>query len=347
MQAVVLEKVNEISIREIEVYEEVGPTDVKIQPTCVGICGSDVHYYKHGRIGNFVLREPMVLGHEASGVVTEVGSEVDDLTVGDRVCMEPGIPTPGSDEERRGMYHLDPSVRFWATPPIHGCMREEVVHPASFTYRLPENVSFEEGALVEPLAIGVHSAKTAKIVPGDVAIVLGCGTIGIVTALAALAAGCSHVVITDIKQEKLDFVKNHYGKNITTCNSATENLQKKVREVTRNGAHVLFEATGSSNMLDGAPGLLAAGGRMVLIGMPSEPASLDVVSLQVKELKIYSIFRYANVFDRTLDFISSGQMNVKPLVTHRYGFWDSKTAFDFASNAPGDAVKVQVDMSHI
>ena len=140
----------------------------------------------------------MVLGHEASGVIVEVGSEVKNLKVGDRVCMEPGIPDPNSKATRLGMYNLDPAVRFWATPPYHGVLRPTVVHPANFTFKLPDNISFAEGAMVEPLAVGMHAAIKAQIKPGDVAVVMGAGTIGMVTALAALAGGCSRVVITDV-----------------------------------------------------------------------------------------------------------------------------------------------------
>jgi len=149
MEALVLEKVHSLSLREIDINETVGPTDVRISLRTVGICGSDVHYYTHGKIGPYAVKAPMVLGHEASGVVVEVGKEVKSLKVGDRVCMEPGVPDPDSRVSRLGMYNLDPAVRFWATPPIHGVMRPTVVHPEAFTFKLPDNVSFADGAMVE------------------------------------------------------------------------------------------------------------------------------------------------------------------------------------------------------
>ena len=157
----------------------------------VGVCGSDVHFYEHGNIGPFVVRAPMVLGHEGAGVVVAVGSNVTSLKPGDRVCMEPGIPDWSSRASRNGHYNLDPKVRFWATPPIHGCLTPEVIHPANLTFKLPDNVSMAEGALVEPLAVGMQAATKAHVTPGAIGAVVGCGTIGIVTALAALAAGCA------------------------------------------------------------------------------------------------------------------------------------------------------------
>src|SRR5215831_4554571 len=148
MKALVLEEKHKLSLRDFPIDDPLGPHDVHIALRSVGICGSDVHYYQHGATGPFVVREPMVLGHEAAGVVMEVGEQVTHLKAGDRVCMEPGIPDPNSRATRQGMYNLDPSVRFWATPPVHGCLRPTVVHPAAFTFKLPSNVSFAEGAMV-------------------------------------------------------------------------------------------------------------------------------------------------------------------------------------------------------
>ena len=171
MKALLLKETKHLEIADIDIKESVGPNDVRIKIHTVGICGSDVHYYLHGRIGPFIVKEPMVLGHEASGTVIEVGTNVKNLKIGDRVCMEPGIPDLNSRATLLGMYNLDPDVRFWATPPIHGCLRETVVHPAMFTFKLPDNVSFGEGALVEPLAVGMQAAKKAAIQAGDVAVI--------------------------------------------------------------------------------------------------------------------------------------------------------------------------------
>jgi D-xylulose reductase len=225
MKALVLEKTERLSLRDISMDETLGPRDVRVKLHSVGICGSDVHYYQHGRIGPFVVEAPMVLGHEASGTVIEAGSQVTRLKVGDRVCMEPGIPDPSSRPSRLGMYNLDPAVRFWATPPIHGILRPTVVHPADFTFKVPDNVSFAQAAMVEPLAVGMHAAMKAKIKPGDVAVVTGAGPIGVVTALAALAGGCSRVIISDVQQPKLDLAAS-LGP-ITPVNAKEQNLQRK------------------------------------------------------------------------------------------------------------------------
>src|SRR5512136_2705068 len=230
MQALVLESARHLNLREIEIVEPLGPHDVRIRIHTVGVCGSDVHYFQHGSIGPFVVRAPMVLGHEAAGVVEAAGAAVTTLRVGDRVCMEPGVPDPNSRATRLGCYNLDPAVRFWATPPVHGCLRPTVVHPEAFTFKLPDNVSFGEGAMVEPLAVGLHAANKARLRPGDVAVVLGAGTIGTLTALAALAGGSSRVIISDVQAPKLA-IAAALGP-ITPVNVRTENLAEVVRRAT-------------------------------------------------------------------------------------------------------------------
>lgn len=151
----------------------------------------------------FVVNGPMVLGHEAAGVVVETGAGVSHLKVGDRVCMEPGIPDANSRASRLGMYNIDPAVTFWATPPIHGVLTPHVVHPANYTFKLPDNVSFAEGAMVEPFAVGLQAAHKAKIAPGDTGVVIGAGPIGIMVAIAAVAGGCARVIVADMMPDKL------------------------------------------------------------------------------------------------------------------------------------------------
>jgi D-xylulose reductase len=344
VKALVLEEKNKLSLRDYPVSEMVGPDDVKIAIKACGICGSDIHYYLNGRIGDFIVSEPMILGHEASGTVLETGANVKNLKAGDKVCMEPGIPDFKSLETLKGMYNLDPAVRFWATPPVHGCLRETVVHPASLTFKLPANVGFHEGALVEPVAIGVYSAKKARIAPGDTALVLGAGTIGIATALAAEAAGCSKVYIADVKTGKLDFVNEHYRDKLETIDLNQTGVQAFFAGRGIGGVDIVFEASGSAKVYEKICAYPVPGGRMVLVGMPGGPVPLDVVAMQVKELSIETIFRYANMYPRVINMIGSGSLDVKPLVTKRYSFADSVAAFEYAATLPEKDVKIMVDL---
>lgn len=344
MQALVLEKKGDLSIRDIEIDEKLGADDVKIKIHTVGICGSDVHYFQHGSIGPFVVREPMVLGHEASGTVTDIGSNVKNLKPGNRVCMEPGVPDPNSKPARLGIYNLDPAVKFWATPPIHGCLRESVVHPAAFTYKLPDNVSFAEGAMVEPLAIGMHAAGKARITPGDIAVVTGAGTIGMVTALAAIAGGCAQVIISDVQQEKLDLAAT-LGP-VKTVNVTKENLKNVVDEETNGwGADIVFECSGVEKVASGVFEILAPAGTAVLVGMPANPIEYDVIAAQIKEATVEHIFRYAHVYPRAIALMASGQIDVKPLLTDKFNFTDSLKAYEFACNMPPSSVKAYIEMA--
>ena len=344
MQALVLEKKGQLSLREIDLPAEVGPHDVKIAIHTVGICGSDVHYYEYGAIGPFVVKQPMVLGHEASGTVVEVGDAVKNLKPGDRVCMEPGIPDPNSRAARLGIYNLDPAVRFWATPPVHGCLTPYVVHPATYTFKLPETVSFAEGAMVEPLAVGMHAAVKAKIKPGDLGVVIGAGPIGIVTALAALAAGCSQIVITDVQQPKLDLAAG-LGP-IRPVNVARENLRSVIDDLTEGwGADIVFEASGAVAAIESIHEPLCPGGRVVLIGLPIRAVSLDLVAFNAKEASIETIFRYAHVYPRALALLGSGRINVKPLISRTFEFQESVAAFNFAVKPPPDCVKAQIRLA--
>jgi len=343
MQALVLEKKNELSLREITVDEKLGAHDVRIAIHTVGICGSDVHYYTHGAIGPFVVRAPMVLGHEASGVIVETGAEVKHLQIGDRVCMEPGIPDPNSKATRLGIYNLDPAVRFCATPPVHGILRPTVVHPASFTFKLPANISYAEGAMVEPLAVGMHAANKARIKPGDIAVVSGAGPIGMVTALAALAGGCSQVIIADVQQPKLDLAATLGA--ITPVNVAKENLADVVHKMTDGwGADIVFECSGNEKAAAGVFAPLCPGGVVVLVGIPLTPIAYDVAAAQIKEARVEHVFRYAHVYPRALALMGSGKIDVKPLITDKFAFSESIAAFEFAVQMPPTSVKAQIEL---
>ncbi len=343
MEALVLEKAKELSLRNIEIPETLGPHDVRIKLHTVGVCGSDVHYYETGRIGPFVVEAPMVLGHEAAGTIIEVGSEVKNLKLGDRVCMEPGIPDPNGKATRLGMYNLDPAVRFWATPPIHGVLRPTVVHPAAFTFKLPDNVSFAEGALVEPLAVGMHSATKARIKPGDIAVVMGAGPIGMVTILSALAGGCGQVIVTDVDQPKLDLAAT-LGP-VTPVNVSKESLVDVVNKMTDDwGADIVFEASGNERAAASVFEPLAPGGCVIYIGMPGNTIAYDVVAAQIKEARVEHIFRYAHVYPKALSLMGGGRLDVKPLITDKFDFAHSVEAFEFASHMPPTSVKVQIEL---
>lgn len=342
-RALVLERQHVLTIRDIDLPDAVGPGMVKIKLHTVGVCGSDVHYYTHGRIGPFVVEAPMVLGHEAAGTVIEVGPGVAHLAVGDRVCMEPGVPDPNSRASRLGMYNVDPAVTFWATPPVHGVLTPYVVHPANYTFKLPETVSFAEGAMVEPFAVGMQAATKAAIKPGDTAVVVGAGPIGTMVAIAALAGGCSRVVIADLAQPKLDIAAAYQG--IIAVNVKTHDLAGEVRRLTEDwGADVVFECSGSARVWAGIADLARPGGMIVAVGLPVEPVNVDIATLSTKELRIESVFRYAHQYDRAIALMGSGRVDLKPLISATFPFDEAIAAFDRAVEARPTDVKLQIRM---
>jgi len=243
----------------------------------------------------------------------------------------------------RGLYNLDPAVRFWATPPIHGCLTPYVVHPAAFTFKLPDNVSFAEGAIVEPLSIGLQAAKKAAIKPGDLAVVIGAGTIGAMNALAALAGGASRVILADLVPEKLALFASNPA--VTTVDIRHQNLLQAVQEASSGwGADVVFEASGSMRAYDNIIDLLCPNGCLVLVGMPPDKVPLDIVAIQAKEVRIESVFRYANIFPRAIALLASGQIDVKPFISRSFKFADGVLAFEEAAAGHPQDVKIQIEL---
>ncbi len=343
MKAVILERMGEIRLGDMPLQGEMTPHSLRIRVRNVGICGSDVHYYTHGRIGPYVVEKPMILGHEAAGEVAEVGSEVSGFAVGDRVCMEPGIPNPKSRASKLGLYNLDPDVVFWATPPVHGCLIEEVIHPAEFTYKLPDSVTSAEGAMVEPLAIGLQAAKKARIMPGDVAVVIGAGTIGIMCALSALAGGCSQVFVVDNKAEKLAIAGSYDG--IIPLNFSQVDPVAEVKKATDGwGAEVVMEASGAAQVFPGFASYACPGGKAVLVGIPLDPVLFDIAQMQSVELDLATVFRYANMYPRAINLIASGRIDVKPLVSKIYPLDQAVQAFEHAARLEADIVKIQITL---
>jgi D-xylulose reductase len=344
MKALVLEEKKKLSIRDFPIAETVGPYDVKIQLKACGICGSDVHYYVEGAIGDFIIKEPMILGHEAAGVIIEKGDKVKNLNIGDMVCMEPGIPNMRSREVMDGIYNLDPDVVFWAAPPVHGCLRETVVHPEQFCFKLPQGMSAAEGAMMEPLAIGIEAAKKAAIKPGDVGLVVGCGTIGVMCAISALASGCSKVFISDIKQEKLDLVAA-YDKNIVPVNTGKADLYDFImKETGGRGCAVVFEASGSPKVYSDFFKCCQKGGTVVLLGLMNGTASLDVTTLCSLGLTIKTVWRYINCFDRAISLVSSGKIDVKRFINKSFKFDDAIAAYEYAAAGHPGVVKVMIEI---
>ncbi|XP_072166901.1 sorbitol dehydrogenase-like [Diadema setosum] len=317
--------------------------EVQLQMAAVGICGSDVHYWTNGRIGDFIVKAPMILGHEASGVVSAVGSKVTSLKVGDRVAVEPGVPCRMCEFCKGGRYNLCPEMSFCATPPVDGSLRRYYCHAADFCYKLPEHVSLEEGALLEPLSVGVHACKRAGVTAGSRVLICGAGPIGLVNLLTAKAMGAASVAITDLEQNRLD-VATKLGADhaIRVDTRDIHEMVKRIHAALGEEPSITIECTGAPPAVQTGIHATKPGGVLVLVGMGPAELTLPIITAAVKEVDIRGIFRYVNCYPTALDMVATGKVNVKPLITHHFKLTETLKAFETAKTGEGGAIKVMI-----
>ena len=317
-------------LEKLEVGEapmpKIGPDDVMIKIQSVGVCGSDLHYYRTGAIGDFVVKFPFVLGHEAAGVVCETGANVTNLKVGDRVCMEPGVPCMKCEECLTGHYNLCKDVKFWATPPYDGVLSEYVAHPAAFTFKIPDNMSFTEGALVEPLAIGLHACNTGNVKLGQTVAIVGAGCIGLVTLLAAKAYGATRIIVGDVLDKRLEKAREL---GAITVNTKEEDFAAKVMALTNGrGADVSIDCAGFSATVDACLSSTKPAGMVIIVGLGADRVDgFNTSLMSTRELTVKSIFRYRNLYPTAINAIADGRINVGAIVSHRFKFDDTIDAF--------------------
>ncbi|WP_372912690.1 NAD(P)-dependent alcohol dehydrogenase [Salinigranum sp.] len=319
-----------------------GADDVLVAVREVGICGSDVHYYEHGRIGDIVVENPLVLGHESAGEVVDVGANVTTLEPGDRVALEPGAPCRRCRHCKEGDYHLCEDVRFMATPPHDGAFTEYVSWPADFAYELPENVSTREGALCEPLSVGIHACRRGDVGTGDTVLVTGAGPIGLMVLEAARAAGATDVVLTDVVDEKLTFARER-GADLTV-NVADEDLDAAVDEYTDGvGVDVVVEASGAASSIESTLDVVRRGGTVVLVGLASEATvPFDVLEMIDNELDVLGSFRYKNTYPTAIDLLADDVVDVEGIVEFEASLAEVDDAFQRAMDP--DVVKGMVTL---
>ncbi|CAI4303837.1 AQG_2a_G0006760.mRNA.1.CDS.1 [Saccharomyces cerevisiae] len=343
--AVVLEKVGDIAIEQRPIPTIKDPHYVKLAIKATGICGSDIHYYRSGGIGKYILKAPMVLGHESSGQVVEVGDAVTRVKVGDRVAIEPGVPSRYSDETKEGRYNLCPHMAFAATPPIDGTLVKYYLSPEDFLVKLPEGVSYEEGACVEPLSVGVHSNKLAGVRFGTKVVVFGAGPVGLLTGAVARAFGATDVIFVDVFDNKLQRAKDFGATN--TFNSSqfsTDKAQDLADGVQKllggNHADVVFECSGADVCIDAAVKTTKIGGTMVQVGMGKNYTNFPIAEVSGKEMKLIGCFRYSfGDYRDAVNLVATGKVNVKPLITHKFKFEDAAKAYDYNIAHGGEVVK--------
>lgn len=343
MKAAVLHRPRDLRIDQIH-EPSMGPRDVRVRVRSVGICGSDVHYWRTGRIGEHVVEKPMVLGHEASGVVEEVGAQVTSLRPGDRVALEPGVPCRRCEWCKTGRYNLCPDVVFMATPPVDGALCEHVVSPEDFAFRIPDHVSFEAAALAEPLSVGIHACRRAGVSLGRSVFIAGAGPIGIASLMAAKAFGATRILISDVREARLAMARE-LGATAAVNPKEVETAAALAELTEGRGVDVAIECAGAEAALADCLGAAVRGGTVVVVGLgDQERYAVPMLDLAFKELDLKGIFRYVHTYPAALEAIASGAIDVEAMITHRFPFDDLLTGFSYAEEGTDGAVKVMVEL---
>jgi L-iditol 2-dehydrogenase len=333
MRAAVLRGPGELVVEERPVPEP-GPGEVVVRVTSVGVCGSDTHYYEHGRIGRFVVEDPLVLGHEASGEVAARGADVTSLAVGQRVSIEPGVPDLTCEQCLAGRYNLCPNMQFFATPPIDGAFAEYVVVHAAFAHPVPEGMSDDAAALLEPLSVGIWACRKGGITAGSRVLITGAGPIGLVSVQAALAFGATEVVVSDVNPARLALARDLGA--TAAVDARTADLSDLERP-----PQVLLECSGHPKATAQALRALDRAGRAVLVGMGGDELSLPLSVVQEHELEVTGTFRYAGTWPTAIALVASGRIDLDRLVTGTYGLHQAEEALTAGRRDP-QTVKVVV-----
>ena len=338
MKTAVMTEIGRIEIQQRPIPQ---PKDdeVLVKIEYVGVCGSDLHYYESGAIGDFIVKPPFVLGHESGGTVVEVGKNVTHLKVGDRVALEPGKTCGHCEFCKSGRYNLCPDVVFFATPPVDGVFQEYVAHEAGLCFPLPENVSTLEGALIEPLAVGFHAANQAEAGPGQRAVVLGSGCIGLVSMMALRARGVPKVFVTDVMDKRLQKAEELGA--AATVNSAEEDAVQAVMRLTEGrGADVIIETSGAPQAARQAVEMAKKGAVIVFVGYSKTGEVTLPMSMALdKELTFRTVFRYRNIYPMAIEAVAGGAVNLKGIVTNFFEFDDIQNAMDQSVKDKANIVK--------
>lgn len=316
--------------------------EVLVKLEYVGICGSDLHYYETGAIGDYVVEPPFVLGHEPGGTVVEVGKNVKHLKVGDRVALEPGKTCGHCEFCKTGRYNLCPDVVFFATPPVDGVFQEYVAHEADLCFKLPDNVSTLEGALIEPLAVGFHAAIQGDAHLGQRAVVMGAGCIGLVSMMALKARGVSEVYVVDIMEKRLEKALELGATGV--INGAKEDVLERVKELTDGaGMDLVIETAGTEITTRQAIHMAKKGSNIVLVGYSKSGEMTLPMSLVLdKELTFKTVFRYRHIYPMAIDAVAAGKVNLKGIVTDVFELDEAQKAMDYSVNNKADIVKAVI-----
>lgn len=336
MKAALLTTPYQIDLQEVE-EPQLGSGDVLIKVRCVGVCGSDVHTYK----GTHPFRKPpVILGHEMAGEVVEVGKDVTLFKKGDRVSAEPQTYCHHCSNCYQGYYNLCNSKRILGTTPWPGAFAEYVAIPEDKVYFLPDGLSFEEGALVEPLTVGIHAAQMAGIRIGDSVLIMGSGTIGLATLVAVKEAGATRIIATDV--EDFNLARARELGAWATVNVRRESLEEKVKEWTKGeGVDATVIAVHVPSLIDESLGLVRKRGRVVLVAIFEEEATIDPFKIVFSEVEVVGSWTYTGrEFQAAIDLMGQKRIKVGSFITHRWPIERVREALDLVDKRTEDVIKV-------
>ena len=341
MKVAVMEAIGKIKMEERDI-PKAKDNEVLVKLEYVGICGSDLHYYETGAIGDFVVEPPFVLGHEPGGTVVEVGKDVKHLKVGDRVALEPGKTCGHCEFCKTGRYNLCPDVVFFATPPVDGVFQEYVAHEADLCFKLPENVSTLEGALIEPLAVGFHAAMQGGARAGQTVVVMGSGCIGLVTMMALKAMGVSKVYVVDIMEKRLEKALELGADGV--INGKEKDAVEEVMKLTDGrGCDLVIETAGTQITTVQAMRMTKKGATIVLVGYSKTGEMTLPISMALdKELTFKTVFRYRHIYPMAIEAVAAGKVNLKGIVTDIFSLDEAQKAMDYSVNNKADVVKAVI-----
>jgi len=347
MKAMALTGIRGIEMLDIPKPQISNSKDVLIKMKVVGVCGSDVHYYTAGQIGNQIVEYPFIVGHEGSGVIEDIGSEVNHVKIGDRVAIEPAMPCGKCDQCLVGRPHTCRKLTFLGCPQqASGCLAEYIVMPEECCFKMKDSMSFDQGAISEPLAIGVYAVKQSINLKGKNIGILGGGPIGLSVLMPALAQGAKSIYVTDKIDARLELAKKAGATWVG--NPDKEDIVAKIATIETDLLDVVFECCGEQEAVDQAIDILKPGGKLMIIGIPPklDKWQFSVDKLRHKEISIQNVRRQNGCVQSALDMIDRKDFDVDQMVTHHFPFSDSKKAFDLVSDYKDGVVKAMVIFSY-
>lgn len=341
MRAIVLEEPKKLVLNQLEIPEP-GENEVLIRVKAVGLCGSDIHYYEHGKIGDFIVEKPIILGHEASGEIVKVGKNVVHLQKGQRVTIEPGATCGKCEYCQNGRYNLCEEVEFLATPPYDGAFCEYVVMRSDLVFPIPDQMSYETAALIEPFSVGLHAVSRGNLQEGETVLILGMGPIGLMTAAAAKLHGAGTVIGVDLEDSRLEKAKEMGATHV--INVRTDSVDDKIMEYTnRRGVDVAIETAGSPAALKSMISAVRRGGIAVIVGMsPEDESPLNIAQIINKEIDVKGVFRYHHTYPRAIELLASGKVNIERMITDSYELEQAEEAFEKSIHDKRNTLKMMI-----